>query len=240
MGTFNKSISGNYIEVYSCKNDESFLSSCLVLLGFTSSVYAGFDNYFTSDSKTLLRNNGLYYQTLSRPTFEGRTKIEWQQASRDWGWGSSERYSMYTYKTSANRDVLVFTAPGVNAPSSFSTGGYSSGANELHFGYIFGDGENAATGQKVGAIFFVIHPNSWGPYQKRFATNDAMGLVQNIIGQAGGKAAEMLSSAAGAAVGTAVLPGVGTVVGMAVGAGVGLVTTNAVDRFSGQYLRYIG
>ena len=45
-------------------------------------------------------------------------------------------------------------------PLIFKTSGYSLGDHKLHFGNVLLEQGDGAT-----ALFFVIHPNSWGPYQ---------------------------------------------------------------------------
>jgi len=116
---------------------------------------------------------------------------------------------------------------------------------KLHMGnLIWNEGGNV--------IFFVMHPNSWGPYQKRFQTSVVTDYVNKVIGKLATKAGTKLATAmvaavvAGATAGS-VIPGPGTVAGAAVGlaaAGVPLLAAKfapiAADVYLGDYLRYIG
>ena len=60
--------------------------------------------------------------------------------------------------------------------SRFSTAGHSApGNSELHFGNVFvGDTSGGS------AIFFVIHPNSWRPYQHRFKTSSISAALKKV------------------------------------------------------------
>jgi len=117
---------------------------------------------------------------------------------------------------------------------SFRTSGHRQGDGRLHFGYIFTSG-SSSSGDTIGAIFFVIHPNSWGPFQKRFATSGLTGFIHGTMRLVSGKTGAAAGAAAGALVGSAV-PGLGTAIGAAVGYGVADMT----DRHTGDYLRFIG
>merc|ERR1712241_1547043 len=117
----------------------------------------------------------------------------------------------------------VFVESGTTPPSEFRTSGYNG---KLHFGFlVFDTSPN-------GAVFFVLHPNSWGPYQHRFKTNSFTAFFNKGVGS-------VLTNAAGAAAGAAIgsiVPGVGTIIGGLVGASVGALS----DDYFGDYLRYIG
>ena len=160
--------------------------------------------------------------TSVNPTSE---TIEWTQVSRCW-WGCEEEYLLVDYyedgdKTNPVMKVYVARSE-LSPPSYFWTSGYEG---YLHFGFLYFGGQNQA-------IFFVLHPNSWGPYQHRFKTNSFTQFFNNGIGS-------VLSSGAGAAAGAAIgsiVPGVGTILGGLVGAGVGSLS----DDYFGDYLRYIG
>ena len=159
-----------------------------------------------------------------RPTSE---TIEWTQASRCW-WGCEEEYLLVDYYQDGDKSnpvMKVYVAKSeLSPPSEFSTSGYQG---YLHFGFLYYGGQNQA-------IFFVLHPNSWGPYQHRFKTNT---FTQFFNAGVTAVSSGVTSAAVGAAIGSIVpVPIVGTVVGGLVGAGVGTLT----DDYFGDYLRYIG
>ena len=107
-----------------------------------------------------LRNRRLVKDGSVRPTTE---TIEWSQISRCW-WSCSEEYRLVDYYIDGDtsRSVYkVFVAKETTPPNEFRTSGYR---DKLHFGFL-------TFGSDDGAMFFVIHPNSWGPYQHRFKTN---------------------------------------------------------------------
>ena len=99
--------------------------------------------------------------TSVNPTTE---TIEWTQASRCLFSSCEEEYRLVDYYVDGNKNgrvYKVFINKDTSPPNEFRTSGYRG---KLHFGFLtFGTGD--------GAIFFVIHPNSWGPYQHRFKTN---------------------------------------------------------------------
>jgi hypothetical protein len=195
----------------------------------------GYDTTFTSENKSLLINCGLSNKKLINKSNEGvRQKISWVQAAKNL-FGCTEYYRLADYYVEGeNSDniVKVFIAETCGKPpSSINTSGHSMKGGRLHFGYIFGDDE-----KQTKSIFFVIHPNSWGPYQSRFRTTAMLKFLKNSTTQLGGMAA---SAATGAFIGS-VFPGVGTAVGAGVGAGVGWVITNVTPAYVGDYLRYIG
>jgi len=194
----------------------------------TKSNYA---SVFTSDSRNILSALNLLNQRMVkdnsvRPTTE---TIEWTQASRCW-WSCEEEYKLVDYYLDGNKNgkpYKVFVESGTTPPSEFRTSGYNG---KLHFGFlVFGSSPN-------GAVFFVIHPNSWGPYQHRFKTNSITKFVKNGLSRLGATAA---SSAAGAALGS-IVPGIGTAIGAAVGAVAGAAGGELTDDYFGDYLRYIG
>ena len=177
----------------------------------------------------LLQKSGFYGKTLINTSGGGvRERISWTQTSRSWT-GNTEVYQECDYKIEGEEGsvVKVFVAAACGPPpAEFNTAGHEQGDGPgvLHFGYVFADDDPA-----VKAIFFVIHPNSWGPYQHRFRTTGMLALVQTGVGEVGG-------AAAGAAIGSLFAPGIGT----AVGAGAGWVVTKVTPSFAGQYLRFIG
>lgn len=203
----------------------------------------GYDTEFTSDNMQKLKDAGLYNEKLTfNQTENTELEVTWQQAKRDLGLGSAEKYSLNTYHTKNSSKVSVFVAKTCgNAPHSFNTSGYSQGGGCLHFALIHGAGTTKG-GNEIGnedGIFFVIHPNAWGPYQKRFAQSGMTGVLHAGVEFVAGKGGNMAGAAIGSAVGS-IVPGVGTLVGAGVGAGVGFAVSNMTDRLSGDYLRYIG
>jgi len=188
-----------------------------------------YDTVFTKDSQTLLKKMRMFNIRLIRdpglkPTSE---KIEWTQASRSL-FGCEETYLLVDYYQQGNRGrkFKVFIEEGTTPPNSFETSGYQK---KLHFGFL-------TFGTDDGAVFFVIHPNSWGPYQHRFKTNTFTAFTKNAVAKA---ASIGTSSAIGAALGS-VVPGLGTLVGGAIGAVGGVAASSLTDDYFGDYLRYIG
>lgn len=195
-----------------------------------------YDTEFTSENRQKLKDALLYNVKLTfKATENSGSNISWQQAARDWGAGSSEPYSLHTYTTPHGQPISVFIAKTTGGPpSSFKTSGYRQGGGCLHFGVIFRAGKTPS-GQEVSGVFFVIHSNSWGPYQKRFAQSGMTGALHSGIDFAASNAGAAIG---GAMVGQTIIPIPG--LGAAVGAGVGFAITNMTDRLSGDYLRYIG
>merc|ERR1719361_842205 len=189
----------------------------------TSSAYP---YSFTKDSRNLLAGLGLTNRRLVkdnsvRPTTE---TIEWTQISRCW-WGCKEEYRLVDYYIDGDKSgnvYKVFIAKDTTPPQQFQTSGYNK---KLHFGFLtFGTDE--------GAVFFVIHPNDWRPYQHRFKTNSFTAFFKGGLSSV---ASATAGAAAGAAIGS-IVPGLGTAVGAVVGYGASSLT----DDYFGDYLRYIG
>merc|ERR1712142_310593 len=186
---------------------------------------------FTSDSRNILRNLNLLNRRMVkdnsvRPTTE---TIEWTQISRCW-WSCEEEYKLVDYYLDGNKNgkpFKVFVESGTTPPSEFRTSGYNG---KLHFGFlVFDTSPN-------GAVFFVIHPNSWGPYQHRFKTNSFTRFIKNGLSEVGSAAS---GAAAGAALGS-IVPGIGTAIGAVVGGIAGAAGGQLTDDYFGDYLRYIG
>ena len=198
-------------------------------------VYS-YATHFIEDNRRLLKSVNLYGVDLQLVDSGSRVSVSWTQATRAL-LGNKENYHMACYADAEGRRVLVFVAEQCGQPPpSFSTNGYSQHGGVLHFVY-------ANVGQHVA---FVIHPNSWGPYQKRFfdavGNNvDAERLLTDSVTTWGHWAVKQSSSSttgamAGAAVGTTIVPGVGTVVGAIAGA----AGSYSADAFIGDYCRFIG
>ena len=97
-------------------------------------------------------------------------------------------------------------------------------------------------------LFFVIHPDEWFPFQKRFQTSQLQEVVNDYLSSASATVTvTAVSMSVGGAIGS-ILPGPGTVAGGMLGTVAGVLITEAftaiVREFSdgilGQYLRYIG
>ena len=188
-------------------------------------------NSFTRGNQELLTkyhlsNKNMVMDNNVRPSTE---TIEWTQTSKCW-FGCEEEYLLVDYyqdgdKTNPVMKVFVARELG-DPPRQFSTAGHEG---KLHFGYLNFGGQNQA-------IYFVLHPSDWYPYQHRFKTNSFTKFFNDGISKAaatgGGAAAGW---AAGAAMGS-IVPGAGTVVGGVVGVVIGSFT----DDLFGDYLRYIG
>ena len=107
----------------------------------------------------------LIRDTSLRPTSES---IEWTQARRCW-WSCEEDYRLVDYYQwkKPERKFKVFVNMATTPPDFFKTNGWWSektGVAKLHFGFLTFSSDD-------GAVFFVIHPNEWGPFQHRFKTN---------------------------------------------------------------------
>merc|ERR1719211_322973 len=105
---------------------------------------------------------------------------------RDVGGVARRSTCWWTYedgkKTNPVMKVFVATELGT-PPQQFSTGGHQG---NLHFGYLNFGGQNQA-------IYFVLHPSDWYPYQHRFKTNSFTKFfkdgLSNVASTAGGAAA---------------------------------------------------
>ena len=141
-------------------------------LTFSSWTNLNYDTAFTTDSRHLLKemnmsNIRLIRDNSLRPTSE---TIEWTQISRSL-MGCEEDYLLVDYFQQGNRGrkFKVFINEATTPPNVFETSGYNG---KLHFGFLTFSSDD-------GAVFFVIHPNSWGPYQHRFKTNTFTQFVKD-------------------------------------------------------------
>ncbi len=194
----------------------------------------GYDTSFTNENKQLLKDVKLYDINLVNTSGGGvKVNISWTQIKRSIT-GCTESYQECDYKVDGSDSAIVkvFVAHECGKPpDKFSTSGCQIGNGELHFGYIFSDDD-----EETKAIFFVIHPNSWGPYQHRFRTTGMLKFIQGGLGQGASLAA---SAAAGAIIGS-IIPGPGTVIGAGIGGAAGYIASSITPSIAGQYLRYIG
>jgi len=209
----------------------------------------GYSTQFTKENRRLLNKWKLANKTLVLdPTFTSGETIEWTQISQCI-WMCSEDYILANYydELDVKKELVVkvFVAREAGPPPKrFSTSGHTAAKDsKLHFGNVFF--ENAGG----SAIFFVIHPNAWGPYQHRFKTSsitDAFNKATKAIVAAGASAGIGAAIAAAAASGAAIgsfIPGPGTAAGTILGvavAGVGALIGTLSDDYIGDYLRYIG
>merc|ERR1712029_61708 len=181
---------------------------------FTTGPYA---EQFTEESKLLLKSYNLWHKTMVRDDTLGmsRETIKWSQFSRCYWSYCSQGYKWYTYHQdgdTSNPPMKVFVADEIPAPKEFYTDGGSPNATEagvikdkLFFGFLYYGGQGQA-------FFFVIHPNDWRPYQKRFKTNRMTEFFSTAISSG-------IGTFVGGAVGS-VIPVVGTAAGAAIGAGI--------------------
>merc|ERR1712147_347367 len=210
----------------------------------------GYDNQFIPENQLILKNWRLFNKNLvlDADAETSRETIEWTQISQCL-WTCSQDYILADYHENGDKSkpvVKVFVAKTAGAPpKQFSTAGHSAkNGAKLHFGNVFFKDSNGGS-----AIFFVIHPNKWGPYQHRFKTssftnafNKAMGAIVSSGVAAGVGAGIAAAAASGAAIGS-FIPGPGTVAGAALGvavAGFGAIIGTLSDDYIGDYLRYIG
>ena len=121
-----------------------------------------------------------------------------------------------------------------------NTSGYSGSDVELHFGFS----SSSTTSENI--IYFVVHPNGWGPYQKRFRTALEQSTIEfdQLVKAAatGGRMAATAGSGAFAAwyTGAAVAGGPVWIGVAAVRAAGAYIANDFTDRLTGDYLRKIG
>lgn len=136
----------------------------------TAKASGDFSESFTQESKDILKMKSLERRMLVRDTMRPQeVEIAWEQFSRCGLAYCSEKYLLADFFENGDKRfpvVKLFVAKSLGLPSRFFTGGYSSGDSMLHFG-IHLPKQGGRSGD-MSAIFFVIHPNSWGPYQYRF------------------------------------------------------------------------
>jgi len=194
-----------------------------------------YDIKFTEENKRILESYHLLNKRMVRDTSVNPTSetLEWTQVSRCF-WSCEEEYLLVDYYQDGDKSnpvMKVFVAKSeLSPPSEFRTSGYEG---YLHFGFLYFGDQNQA-------VFFVLHPNNWGPYQHRFKTNDFTAFFNDGIGEilasgASAAAGAAVAAAAGAAMGS-IVPVAGTIIGGLAGASVGLLS----DDYFGDYLRYIG
>jgi len=192
----------------------------------------GYDTEFTEDNKRVLESAGLSNVELQNQTGPGNSvNISWTQTMKN-PLGCEETYQECTYKIAGtDTKVMVFIAKECGTPPDrINTQGCQMGEGRLHFGYVFDDDD---PGTK--AVFFVIHPNSWGPYQKRFRTSGLLRFFHSAVSSVTSKVA---AGVAGAAIGQVAIPI--PLVGAAIGGAAGVIASSLGDALLGDYLRYIG
>jgi hypothetical protein len=199
------------------------------------------DVQFTDDNKKLLRELGLYDITIYvEPNSPIHYRhISWSQVSRNL-LGCTEQYDEYTCKLhhpdADTPRVKLFVAHslyphGIGSFSTMGVGNHRPG--ELFFGHVEDDSS------KTKAIFFVIHPGDWKPFQTRFRTDTMSDLLREGAQFAVSKISAKLGVVVGAAIGSAV-PVAGTAVGAVAGYCVGEISDMIFDSMWGDHLRFIG
>ena len=178
----------------------------------------------------LLERYGLSDVTLVNESGSGVNEdIEWTQISRSF-FGCKESYKKCQYHVEGvpNKKIIVFVANACGGPPDrIYTGGHYG---NLHCGYIYVEKDG------LSAVFFVIHPNDWQPYQHRFMQSALTSLTNGAIKSG---ATSMGGALAGAGVGMFFGP-VGAITGAVVG-GAGSFFAGAVaPSIFGDYLRHIG
>merc|ERR1712227_371042 len=249
-GLFNRCLCHGYIEnhagmlaIWKMMCDDFPYSSYDNLLSHVASVEKndrvprGYDTEFTTENQNILRSFNLLDKTFVRDDSLRPTShmIKWTQFSRCWFVGCEEEYLLVDYQMEGYKSPTpykVYVAQSdLSPPSKFSTSGYEG---KLHFGFLH-------YGEDGRAVFFVLHPNSWGPYQHRFKTNAltefvkraAQGTTSTAVGLAAGAAIVKYAPAAGAAIGTYMThEAFGGIIGTLIGIGVSSLT----DDYFGDYL----
>ena len=210
--------------------------SLLLLLSLSFVSASDYSDSFTKSNRDILRKWNLVDKTLVMDKGKGEDEdISWRQASKC-GWSKcTETYRQVDYYQDGNKKLpllKVFVAKKHgDPPLTFNTHGYSKGEHKLHFGNVFIEQTDGAS-----ALFFVIHPNSWGPYQHRFVTSSLTAFAKDILSKGASKAAD---AAAGAVIGS-VVPSEGTAMGGVLGAIMTNAAGSATEDYMGDYLRYIG
>jgi len=217
-----------------------------------------YDTEFTTNSKALLEELDMYNirlkirdESLNSATFE---TITWTQYKRCGLFTScSESYRLVEYYQDGNRNRIfkVFVHADTTPPESFQTSGYKKQEgdelHQLHFGYLWLTAGDAA-------VFFVIHPNEFGPYAHNFKTdtltewglNTLTGVNGAVGGGLGTAAGGLVGAQVGAQVGAtlgSIVPVTGTTIGGIIGAVGGVIggaAATLTDDYVGEYLRYIG
>ncbi|KAL9647712.1 hypothetical protein ABK040_015201 [Willaertia magna] len=181
------------------------------------------------ETNVLLKQYGLNNVTLENQSGHGVSiDIEWSQIDKSL-FGCKESYKQCEYKVmGTDKRVIVFIANACGSPpNTIHTSGYHG---LLHCGYIYEEKDG------LNAIFFVIHPSDWAPYQHRFRESALTGLVNSAINSGASNAGGVL---AGVAVGMFFGP-VGAVIGAGVGAIGSTVGSSWAKSVLGDYLRFIG
>ena len=186
---------------------------------------------FTKGNQDLLKSYNLLNKRMVKDETVSPSSetIKWTQVARCL-LGCKEEYLLVDYYQDGDKNnpvMKVFVARELGSPpQEFSTAGYEG---KLHFGYLNFGGQHQA-------IYFVLQPADWFPFQHRFKTNSFTKFFNDGIAKAASAAGGAAAGwAAGAAIGS-IVPGAGTVVGGVIGVAIGSFT----DDLFGDYLRYIG
>ena len=225
-------------------------------LGIEFFTTSNFYQTFSEDSKILLEAYKLHNKSLMRddsvpPPVE---TVEWSQASRCW-WSCREEYWLVDYRQDGNSsnpvvkvyvakygvtgkmlwNLCLFVMKGqilgcvrpckeeVTPPIELRTDGYNQ---QLHFGFLNYGGENQA-------IYFVIHPKDWYPYQRRFKKDSFTNYFNARINTV--EKSDYNGTTDVMKIGSIVYNSK-TIIEELIGTKMGLLT----DGYFGKYLRYIG
>lgn len=195
---------------------------------------------FTNENKVLLENAGVRGKHLVRlcdKHIAGPYRVAWKQSKRSW-FGCEEKYYACKFleghadgtvaEGGKKYTVLIAAKVGLKEIKKIkviSTEGHTVDDCVLHFGYT------AFTADTM-ELFFVIHPNAWGPFQNRFReVLEKSTVVFGKIAEVAGALGKGMFMGAVAVAGPA---------GALAGAAVGFIASDLADRNVGDYLRYIG
>jgi len=216
------------------------------------------DSYdaLTHDNELILRGLNLYDRVFVIDDSVRPTSHWIRRHCGLFNWGScSEEYLLVDYYIEGYPSVIpykVYVAKKVGKPpSKFITSGYKG---KLHFGFLyFAHNDEARAAMHGGsAVYFVLHPNSWGPYQNNFQTPPMIQLIADGIEKAESEAKSLrltpevitlLMAGLGGAYADAVI---GSVIPKQVWKELDTALSNhgvksfSKDANNGNYLRYIG
>jgi len=215
------------------------------------------DIHFTNENQCSLQKAGAFNKKLVRVgTPTGPYKVEWKQILKQVIGNASEDYYICKFAEAGDEDgkeeesglrgrhcwdVFIATKVGIdtiNQLHSFHTSGVDIGGDcVLHFGF-----KSLTTNRTE--LYFVIHPNKWAPFQKRFRGVLGANNYGNstLTWAAGFSASAATDTALKSYVGGAALVASSNAeipIAIAVGT-MNYVGKDLCDRFVGRYLRYIG
>lgn len=187
----------------------------------------------TERIKGLMAEFGIAGATFENTSGEGvRREVKWVQPARN-VMGCAEFYRECEYVVISNgpqkgKKYIVFVAERCGPPPElFCTNGHE---DVLHVGYLYEEEVG------YGALFFVMHPKNWKPYQHRFKMGKLGAFLRSGVSTG---ASFFGGMATGAAVGS-VVPIAGTFAGAVIGAVGGLVAGAVAPEVIGTTLVHIG